>query len=195
MSPIFKLCEWTQPPTAIGCDDPLLQGVLDRAVSDLHGLMVDVGEHRIIGAGLPWFSAPFGRDALLTAYSLLTLNPMFAVDALRTLAAFQGKRFTLQYACVSTLPSVLLQMSCNIFTYGSLMFPNVWEQVVRGRYASVKAALEDHARYAIAGESYPGMVAQTGATVEGILYLDIDAADIARLDTFEGHDYRRAGTR
>ncbi len=80
--------------TAIGCDDPLLQNVLDRAVSDLHGLMVTVGEHRIIGAGLPWFCAPFGRDALLTAYSLLTLNPDFAVDALRTLAAFQGKRVT-----------------------------------------------------------------------------------------------------
>lgn len=82
-------------------------------------------------------------------------------------------------------------MSCNIFTYGSLMFPSVWEQVVRGRCRSVKAVLADHARFAITGETYPGMVMQSGATVDGILYFDVDAADVARLDAFEGVDYRR----
>lgn len=83
-------------------------------------------------------------------------------------------------------------MHGNIFTYGSLMFPIVWEQVVRGRYRSDKAALNDHARYAISAASYPGMVAQAGAAVEGILYREVDAADVARLDAFEGTDYQRA---
>jgi gamma-glutamylcyclotransferase (GGCT)/AIG2-like uncharacterized protein YtfP len=63
---------------------------------------------------------------------------------------------------------------------------------VRGPYSSVTAVLPGHARYAIAGETYPGMVTQTGAAVEGTLYLDIDGADLARLDAFEGADYRRA---
>ncbi|MDQ9171989.1 gamma-glutamylcyclotransferase family protein [Oxalobacteraceae bacterium R-40] len=83
-------------------------------------------------------------------------------------------------------------MSCNVFTYGSLMFQAVWEQVVHRHYHSGKAVLEDHARYAIAGASYPGMVSQPGATVEGVLYLDVDTVDIARLDAFEGNEYRRA---
>jgi gamma-glutamylcyclotransferase (GGCT)/AIG2-like uncharacterized protein YtfP len=82
-------------------------------------------------------------------------------------------------------------MCCNIFTYGSLMFRVVWEQVVRGRCLSGKAMLEDHARYAISAATYPGMVAQAGAGVEGILYRAVDAEDVARLDAFEGMEYRR----
>lgn len=83
-------------------------------------------------------------------------------------------------------------MTYNLFTYGSLMFPTVWEKVVNGRYRHARAVLADHARYAIANECYPGMVRQSGATVQGVLYFDVDAADLARLDIFEGADYRRA---
>mgnify|MGYP001006556995 CR=1 FL=1 len=79
--------------TAFSCDDPLLARVLERSSADVHTLNVDLGPRRIIGAGIPWFCSPFGRDSLLTAYSLLTYSPEFAVDALRTLAAYQGKRF------------------------------------------------------------------------------------------------------
>jgi gamma-glutamylcyclotransferase (GGCT)/AIG2-like uncharacterized protein YtfP len=82
-------------------------------------------------------------------------------------------------------------MSCNIFTYGSLMFPQVWERVVHARYRSMRAVAFDHARFAIAGETYPGMVAQAGATVQGVLYFDVNAQDAAALDAFEGSDYRR----
>jgi gamma-glutamylcyclotransferase (GGCT)/AIG2-like uncharacterized protein YtfP len=84
-----------------------------------------------------------------------------------------------------------MSMRCNVFTYGSLMFPAVWERVVRGRYRSSEALLENHARYAILAVTYPGMVAQAGIGVEGILYCDVDVGDIARLDSFEGIDYRR----
>jgi glycogen debranching enzyme len=73
------------------CDEATLQDVLDQSVTDLHALQVSVGKHSIVGAGIPWFCAPFGRDALITAYESLTLTPSLAVDALRTLAAHQGK--------------------------------------------------------------------------------------------------------
>ena len=75
------------------CDDPRIQHVLDRSIGDLHALRVHAGDHTILGAGIPWFCAPFGRDGLIASYEALTVNPDLAVDALRTLAAFQGKTF------------------------------------------------------------------------------------------------------
>lgn len=79
----------------------------------------------------------------------------------------------------------------HVFTYGSLMFPEVWRRVVRGEYRSLTARLDGHARFAIEGETYPGMVARDGAWVEGMLYFDVSPADIGALDAFEGSEYRR----
>jgi gamma-glutamylcyclotransferase (GGCT)/AIG2-like uncharacterized protein YtfP len=82
-------------------------------------------------------------------------------------------------------------MSSNIFTYGSLMFSDVWERVVHGRYRNAPATLAGHARYAITGETYPGMVARTDAVVTGVVYFDVAPEDLAALDAFEGEEYRR----
>jgi gamma-glutamylcyclotransferase (GGCT)/AIG2-like uncharacterized protein YtfP len=79
----------------------------------------------------------------------------------------------------------------NVFTYGSLMFADVWTRVVVGRYRSVVATLMDHARFAVVEQSYPGMVSSIGAKVDGVLHLDVDEADVVRLDHFEGDDYSR----
>lgn len=79
--------------TRFQCDDGLLQEVLDQSIADLYALRLNLEHHSVIGAGIPWFCAPFGRDALVTAYETLTLNPDFATETLRALAAFQGKKF------------------------------------------------------------------------------------------------------
>lgn len=86
-------------------------------------------------------------------------------------------------------------MPCHVFTYGSLMFAPVWQRVVRGKYRAQPARLAGFARFAIAGETYPGMVAQAGAAVDGVLYRDVDERDLAALDAFEGEDYRRITVR
>ncbi|MGZ3157630.1 MAG: gamma-glutamylcyclotransferase family protein [Burkholderiaceae bacterium] len=82
-------------------------------------------------------------------------------------------------------------MPHHIFTYGSLMFPQVWQRVVRGHYHSVNATVYGYARYAIAGETYPAMIDQADASVTGVVYFDVDDEDVAVLDAFEGNDYRR----
>lgn len=79
----------------------------------------------------------------------------------------------------------------HIFTYGSLMFPEIWQRVVRGDYRSAPATARGYARYALADDTYPGMIASPQATVEGVLYFDVDAQDVAALDAFEGSEYRR----
>jgi hypothetical protein len=71
------------------------------------------------------------------------------------------------------------------------MFPSIWEEVVQGHYQSLSATLQDHARYAVKSETYPGMIACSGATVKGVLYCNVESEDIVRLDAFEGSSYRR----
>jgi gamma-glutamylcyclotransferase (GGCT)/AIG2-like uncharacterized protein YtfP len=83
-------------------------------------------------------------------------------------------------------------MPCaHVFTYGSLMFPEVWHRVVKGQYRSAPATAPGHARFAVLGETYPGMVVQTGSSVPGVVYFDVEADDIAALDVFEGNAYQR----
>jgi len=82
-------------------------------------------------------------------------------------------------------------MATPVFTYGSLMFPEVWHRVVRGDYRSAQATLAGHARFALKDETYPGVVVQPESEVAGLLYFDVSAADVAALDAFEGHEYRR----
>jgi glycogen debranching enzyme len=78
--------------TSFTCDNGRLQHVLDQSIADVHALSIPMETGGILGAGIPWFCCPFGRDALITAFELLTVNPDIAWTALRTLAAYQGKQ-------------------------------------------------------------------------------------------------------
>ena len=80
----------------------------------------------------------------------------------------------------------------HVFTYGTLMFTPVWSKVVTGTYRSACAWLPGYQRRRILGEVYPALVpAADAAAVEGRLYFDIGAADLQRLDQFEGQYYQR----
>ncbi len=79
----------------------------------------------------------------------------------------------------------------HVFTYGSLMFAEVWRPLVSGRYASMAAWLAGFARQGVRGATYPGIVAAPGKEVRGRLYLDVGPTDLASLDAFEGNEYRR----
>ncbi len=74
---------------------PLKQSY-DRALRDLAALRLkgeDVAEHaNAVAAGIPWFMALFGRDALITGYQTLPYLPGVSEGALRALAQLQGER-------------------------------------------------------------------------------------------------------
>ncbi len=80
----------------------------------------------------------------------------------------------------------------HIFTYGSLMFEQVWNEVVQGDYQSYPGTVSGFVRRSIQHEHYPAMLpGPVNETVEGVLYLDIDSEDLTRLDQFEGSIYDR----
>jgi gamma-glutamylcyclotransferase (GGCT)/AIG2-like uncharacterized protein YtfP len=82
-------------------------------------------------------------------------------------------------------------MQKNIFTYGSLMFPRVWERVVTGTYSACPATLHGYRRLAVKGEEYPAAIPCPDACIAGRLYLGVNAADLAQLDDFEGEYYAK----
>ena len=80
----------------------------------------------------------------------------------------------------------------NVFTYGSLMFPVVWNHVVLGHYRSSEASIHGFQRLRIRGEHYPALIINPNAgSLTGRVYFDVSASDIARLDHFETSDYAR----
>lgn len=85
-----------------------------------------------------------------------------------------------------------LFMNTSVFTYGSLMFDEVWQRVVRGHYRKCTAVLWGYRLCPLRNEMFPAIV-QGGADdqVSGFLYSHINAQDLLRLDNFEGDYYRR----
>lgn len=68
-----------------------LNGTLRRGISDLAMLATETPHGPYPYAGTPWFSAAFGRDALITAFQMLWLDPELAGGVLRFLAAHQAE--------------------------------------------------------------------------------------------------------
>ena len=84
--------EWERECTSIYTDNELFNTLLHRGQRDLRALVTQVAGGRFISAGIPWYVAPFGRDALITSHQILMLNPRPARDSLRILAAYQGRQ-------------------------------------------------------------------------------------------------------
>lgn len=82
-----------------------------------------------------------------------------------------------------------------IFTYGTLMIPEVMYAVSTREFRFKDAILRGYARFTVKEESYPGIVPVADAVTEGVIYFDVDESSLERLDAFEGDLYQRTPVR
>jgi len=82
--------EWEARCTRISSDNELFEGLTAKSRRDLRALTMPVRGGRIVSAGIPWYVAPFGRDALVTAGEAMLLSTDLARDALGVLAKLQA---------------------------------------------------------------------------------------------------------
>ncbi len=82
--------EWMRPAAAIATDNNVFNLIVQRSMRDLRALHTRTDYGEILVGGVPWYSTPFGRDALIASYQTLMFKPELARDSLFFLAAFQG---------------------------------------------------------------------------------------------------------
>ena len=77
--------------TGIFTDSEQVTGVLRRGQADLRMMTMSTPYGPIVGAAVPWFVAPFGRDAIIASLETLMLDSRPAVDCLHLLTRLQGR--------------------------------------------------------------------------------------------------------
>ena len=86
-----KSREWLNTCTRMECGSARLQRLLAAGIGDLRALMTPSEDGEMIAAGIPWYVASFGRDALLTSLEMLVLTPEPARLTLVHLARLQAQ--------------------------------------------------------------------------------------------------------
>lgn len=80
----------------------------------------------------------------------------------------------------------------HVFTYGTLMFPEVWQMVVERSFDTVVGTAAGFEVFRVRDAVFPGIAAGTGScSVAGVVYLDVDPDSTDRLDRFEDDFYER----
>ena len=80
----------------------------------------------------------------------------------------------------------------NLFTYGTLVFPEVWQRIAVREAVAEPAVLAGFAIYRVRGAVFPGIVREDSLDgVQGVLYRDLDDDTVFELDAYESDFYLR----
>jgi len=81
----------------------------------------------------------------------------------------------------------------NVFAYGTLMFPEVWNRIGLTQTKSEPATLQGYTAYRLCDAVFPGIVrADDEDNVAGVLYYDLDEETLFELDAYESDLYQRS---
>jgi gamma-glutamylcyclotransferase (GGCT)/AIG2-like uncharacterized protein YtfP len=83
------------------------------------------------------------------------------------------------------------KIMADLFVYGTLMREDIMRTVAGTVPRRQRGTARGYRRLAVKNEHYPGLIAEQGSEVEGLVYLDITEESWARLDRFEGEMYTR----
>jgi len=83
---------WAERCTRFQSSHDMFDLALAQNVADLKALKVHHFGQAVISAGIPWYTCPFGRDALITGFQALLATPEVAKHALQFLARLQGTK-------------------------------------------------------------------------------------------------------
>ena len=81
----------------------------------------------------------------------------------------------------------------NIFCYGSLMWPDLWQHEVRNQYPAKDAILKNYRCRRVKGSFEPGLIRSPNHDdvdyVAGKLYLDVNERDFEAIVAYHGKNY------
>jgi len=80
----------------------------------------------------------------------------------------------------------------SLFTYGTLMFAEVWRRIGIGEFQSQPATLQGFAVYRLRDATLPGMFrTSNGDQTSGLIYHGLDEDVLFELDAYESDLYKR----
>ena len=78
-----------------------------------------------------------------------------------------------------------------LFVYGTLEFPQVIKKLLGVTLVGEYAELPGYERFMLVNKNYPGIIRNSMARVDGILYEGVTAKQLALLDRYEDDFYER----
>ncbi|HVZ33418.1 MAG TPA: gamma-glutamylcyclotransferase family protein [Polyangiaceae bacterium] len=82
-------------------------------------------------------------------------------------------------------------MAPGLFAYGTLQVPEILVQLLGRTLPAVNAVLVGYRCFRVSEKPYPGIIAEPGASVSGLLYAGASETELALLDWYEGEFYER----
>lgn len=79
----------------------------------------------------------------------------------------------------------------NVFVSGPLMFRDLIKAVTGKVLAHESGVLHGYAQFAVRDEGQSAMIPFPDRMVEGVVYRDVDAESLARMDAFQGVRFER----
>ena len=82
-------------------------------------------------------------------------------------------------------------MAENLFVYGTLLYDEVWNEVVGHKREKQSAKAFGWARYYVNNKLYPGLISSLDCVVDGMLITGLTNQEWSKLDKFEDDLYIR----